>query len=187
MGRGVESDEKLMLCYKNGDADAFEVLFRRHKNPLFRYLYRQVGDRSLTEELFQDVWMNLIRARERYVARAKFATLLYKIARNRVVDHYRSKKHADSLLEESVARDVEMAWPDSSPGLDRLLDAERKVARLKVLISRLPQDQREAYLLHEEAELSVDEIARTTGVRKETAKSRLRYAIAKLRAGMSGD
>ena len=109
MGGDVDSDEKLMLCYKNGDADAFEILYRRHRNPLFRYLYRQVGNRSLTEELFQDVWMNLIRARERYKARAKFATLLYKIARNRVVDHYRSKKHAESQLEESVAHDVEIA------------------------------------------------------------------------------
>ena len=187
MGRGVDSDEKLMLCYKNGDADAFEVLYRRHRSPLFRYVYRQVGDRSLTEELFQDVWMNLIRARERYKARAKFSTLLYTIARNRVVDHYRSKKHADSLLEERAARDLEMAWPDNSPGPDRVLDAKRKVARLKILISRLPQEQREAYLLHEEAELSVEEIARTTGVRKETAKSRLRYAFAKLRAGMGDD
>jgi RNA polymerase sigma-70 factor (ECF subfamily) len=70
-------DEELMNRYRDGDAHAFEVLYTRHKGPLYRYLLRQCGAAALAEELFQDVWMKLIRARERYEARAKFTTYLY--------------------------------------------------------------------------------------------------------------
>ena len=82
-------DEELMTRYRDGDARAFEVLYTRHKGPLYRYLLRQCGAAALAEELFQDVWMNLIRTRERYEARAKFTTWLYTLAHHRVIDHHR--------------------------------------------------------------------------------------------------
>ena len=85
-------DEELMNRYRDGDAHAFEVLYTRHKGPLYRYLLRQCGAAALAEELFQDVWMKLIRARERYETRAKFTTYLYHLAHNRLIDHYRRAK-----------------------------------------------------------------------------------------------
>ena len=82
-------DEELMSRYRFGDAGAFEVLYKRHKGPLYRYLLRQCGAAAQAEELFQDVWFKVIRARERYEARAKFTTYLYHLAHNRLIDHYR--------------------------------------------------------------------------------------------------
>jgi RNA polymerase sigma-70 factor (ECF subfamily) len=132
--------------------------------------------------------MNLIRARDRYEPRARFATYLYSLAHNRVIDHYRKQ-----------ARGVPLSYDDDpdDPLTERLpaseqwqpeqqLAATRQAQQLLELMARLPEAQREALLLREEAGLSLDEIAQATGVNVETAKSRLRYAVAKLREGMSG-
>jgi RNA polymerase sigma-70 factor (ECF subfamily) len=179
-------DEELMNRYRDGDAHAFEVLYTRHKGPLYRYLLRQCGAAAQAEELFQDVWMKLIRARERYEARAKFTTWLYHLAHNRLIDHYRRAKAGvpisydddpDEPLIEQVA-DSELREPDNE------LDRRRLGQRLLVQIAILPETQREAFLLREESGLSLEEIAKVTGVNAETAKSRLRYALAKLRQGL---
>ena len=85
-----DSDEALMLRYRNGDARAFERLYERHKGALFRYFLRQCSQRAVAEELFQDVWTSLVRSRDRYRVRAKFTTLLYRMAHNRIIDHRRS-------------------------------------------------------------------------------------------------
>ena len=182
-------DEELMNRYRDGDAHAFEVLYTRHKGPLYRYLLRQCGAAALAEELFQDVWMNLIRTRERYEARAKFTTWLYTLAHHRVIDHYRRQAAGvpisydddpDEPLIEQVA-DSELRQPDNE------LDRRRLGQRLLVQIAALPEAQREAFLLREESGLSLAEIADVTGVNTETAKSRLRYALTKLRQGLTKD
>ena len=182
-------DEELMNRYRDGDAHAFEVLYTRHKGPLYRYLLRQCGAAALAEELFQDVWMNLIRTRERYEARAKFTTWLYTLAHHRVIDHYRRQAAGvpisydddpDEPLIEQVA-DSELHQPDNE------LDRRRLGQRLLAQIAALPEAQREAFLLREESGLSLAEIADVTGVNTETAKSRLRYALTKLRQGLTKD
>jgi RNA polymerase sigma-70 factor (ECF subfamily) len=182
----TRSDEALMLEYAAGNAHAFEVLYGRHKGPLYRYLLRQCRPAAVAEELFQDVWMNLIRARVRYEPRAKFSTYLYSLAHNRLIDHYRQQGRGlpisydddpdDSLLDRQPAA--------SATQPDRQVDLARQAGQLLRLIEGLPEAQREALLLREEAGLSVEEIAAATGVNMETAKSRLRYAVAKLRHGM---
>jgi RNA polymerase sigma-70 factor (ECF subfamily) len=182
-------DEELMNHYRDGDARAFEVLYTRHKGPLYRYLLRQCGATALAEELFQDVWMKLIGARARYEARAKFTTYLYHLAHNRLIDHYRRAKAGvpisydddqDDPLIEQVA-DSELLEPDNE------LDRRRLGQRLLEQIAALPEAQREAFLLREESGLSLEEIAAVTGVNIETAKSRLRYALTKLRQGLRGN
>src|SRR3989338_1153469 len=85
----TQSDEELMLGYRNGDAAAFEVLYIRHKGALYRYLLRQCRVAVVAEELLQDVWLNLVRARERYEVKAKFTTYLFRLAPNRLIDYYR--------------------------------------------------------------------------------------------------
>jgi RNA polymerase sigma-70 factor (ECF subfamily) len=179
------SDEELMLGYRDGDAAAFDVLYARHKGGLYRYLQRQCRNATAAEELFQDVWMNLIRARAGYTVQAKFTTYLYHLAHNRLIDHYRknsqaaisSFEDADSDALEELA-DERVAPPDSA------LDSRQQALRLLELLAELPEAQREAFLLQQEGGMSVEEIARATGVNRETAKSRLRYAMAKLREGM---
>lgn len=181
------SDEELMERYRDGDAGAFDTLYGRHKGGVFRYLARQCGNHGIAEELFQDVWMNLIRARAAYTVQAKFTTYLYRLAHNRLIDHYRAH-----------AANVAASFDDADgPSLDSLeaarnddpaVNAEvRQQARhILQLIENLPAAQREAFLLQQESDMSVEEIAQATGVSRETAKSRLRYAIAKLREGVEG-
>src|SRR5512135_1048269 len=107
------ADEQLMVRYRDGDAGAFDVLYRRHKGGLFRYLLRLSKQQSIAEELFQEVWSNLIRSRERYQPTAKFTTFLYQIAHHRLIDHVRQHPHLHLSL------DVEAGEGDD-PVLDSL-------------------------------------------------------------------
>ena len=174
-----------MLAYAGGDAGAFERLYARHKGPVFRYVLRSVKSRGEAEELFQDVWMKVIEARVRYAPRAKFTTWLYTIAHNRLVDHWRKSGLRVVSLDDENA-DVEE--PAGNPGLnpERQAQARQGLERLATAIAALPPAQREAFLLREEGGLSVEEIAAATGTNAEAAKSRLRYAMAKLKAALDG-
>jgi len=188
MGGGAEStDEELMLLYRDGDAGAFDALYARHKGGLYRYLLRQCRQAAAAEELFQDVWMSLIRARAGYSVQAKFTTYLYRLAHNRLIDHYRknSRVAMASFVEEDCDAIAELPDERERPQ-DETLDAKRQAGRLMELIAGLPEAQREAFLLQQEGGMSVEEIAQATGVTRETAKSRLRYAMVKLRQGMLG-
>jgi RNA polymerase sigma-70 factor (ECF subfamily) len=173
-----------MLAYRDGHTGAFDLLYRRHKGPLFRYLLRQCRNRATAEELFQDVWLNLIRARASYVVSSRFTTYLYRLAHNRLIDHYRRRVPAALVSYEDA---------EDSPQLTAARDAEPPVAyearaqlqRVLELVEELPAAQREAFVLQNEAGMSIEEIAEATGVTRETAKSRLRYAMNKLRAGLA--
>jgi RNA polymerase sigma-70 factor, ECF subfamily len=168
------ADEELMLAYRDGDAGAFEALYSRHRARLYRFVLRSVKERGLAEELYQDVWMRVIEARRRYVPKARFTTWLYAIAHNRLVDHWRRK--GLSLV------DVDSAEVEGGvPGPERQLQSRQDLQRFARALEALPAAQREAFLLHEEAGMSASEIAQATGADEEAAKSRLRYAMAKLR------
>lgn len=186
-----KSDEDLMLAYGKGDFRAFEIIYERYRGALYRYLLRQCGSTDDAQELFQDVWTNLIRARERYEVRAKFTTYLFRLAHNRMVDYYRKQSHNPTETEGLSNPDGEddILELENLPDLDgeqveNRLHLKRLTERLLELINQLPQPQRETFLLREEAGFSVEEIAEVTGVNPETAKSRLRYAVAKLRQGL---
>lgn len=173
------TDEELMLAYGAGDVPAFQTLYSRHRGPLFRHIARQVRDTALAEELFQDVWQRVITARDRYRPDAKFGTWLYQIAHNRVTDHWRAKQHrpeAPPDADEMAARVPDPETPE------RQLSAFEERRRLQLALEELPEDQREVVLLRLEQELSLEEIGEITGVGRETVKSRLRYAMDKLRA-----
>ena len=182
MGAG---DEQLMLAYREGDAGAFEELYRRHKGGLYRFVLRSVRDRAVAEELYQEVWMRAIEARGRYQVQAKFTTWLYTIAHNRLVDHWRKRGlQLVSLDQEDEAVDAP-ATPSFQP--EKILEGKQSLARFMQALEALPPAQREAFLLHEEAGMSVAEIARATGADEEAAKSRLRYALSKLKEAMDDE
>ncbi len=182
----AKSDETLMSAFRSGDAGAFELLYSRHRGGLYRFLLRQCGVAAVAEELFQDVWMSLIRAKSRYVPQARFATYLYRIAHNKVIDHFRRSAHRPSLPDQGAddvdPTDLLVADPREQP--DVRLETKAQIERFSVLLQALPHDQREAFVMREEGGLSLAEIAIATGVSEETAKSRLRYAVAKLRRGL---
>jgi len=176
-------DEDLMLSYQQGNAAAFEVLYERHRGGVFRYLLAKCHQQAIAEELFQDVWMKLIAARDRYEIRAKFTTYLYQLAHNHFIDYYR-KTRTDVIQQKDYDEDVEQIIANGQKQADEQLELQRKTETLSKLVDELPDEQREAFMLREEAGLTVAEIAEVTGVNTEAAKSRLRYAVKKLRAGL---
>ena len=187
------SDEALMLRYQAGDAAAFDELYARHRGGLYRFITRQCRVRERAEEIFQDVWMSLIQATERYRVEAQFRTWLYTVAHNKLMDYFRSNARSEAVLYEVKNTDDESGERAATiEGVanrteEPMVQAESRQqgAAILKLLDSLPAPQREAFLLYEEGGLSVDEIAQATGVSFEAAKSRLRYAVAKLREGLA--
>lgn len=191
------SDEELMERYRDGNAAAFDALYARHKGPVYRYLRRQCSPDHVADELFQDVWMRLVAARARYRPDAKFTTFLYRIAHNRLIDHYRASgrtptanastdlANGDRDGDDAVSAADDLAASTGNP--EEALTSRRLQHNLRVALDGLPHDQRDAFLLHEEGGLSLEEIAQTMGVGRETVKSRLRYALRKLRDTLGGE
>lgn len=185
------SDEALMLAYRDGDASAFELLYERWRGRLYRYLLHQVGAAAVADELYQDVWMRVIGARGHYEVTARFSTWMFRIAHNRLVDHWR--RLGREIVD--TAADFAPTDPDDEP-VDALATAsaapeenpERRAERAQLAtqliaaIEALPALQRDAFLMAEEGGMTLEEIAAATGTGRETVKSRLRYALAKLRS-----
>ncbi len=170
-------DVDLMVGYVRGDMACFEALYNRHRNGLYRYLKRMCGDGPDVDEIYQEVWIKLIRSRDRYRRQASFKTFLYTIAHNQAIDHWRRRRFRDA---QSSVSDIDQ-FESNERGPGDLVVSEQTKRRIKCALEQLPHDQREAFLLREEAGMSLQEIAQTTGVGAETAKSRLRYAVRKLR------
>ncbi|MGI9247813.1 MAG: RNA polymerase sigma factor [Woeseiaceae bacterium] len=172
-------DSALMLRYQDGDVSAFETLYRRHSDPLYRYLLRLCRHRDTAEDIFQDVWGKIVKARASYRPTAKFTTFLYRVAHNCFIDHLRrNKRHANGAPLEAEL----YAHPGEPP--ETLTERSLAKERLAEALNDLPDEQRDAFLLREEAGLNLDQIAAVTGSNRETAKSRLRYAVNKLRAAI---
>lgn len=177
------SDEALMLAYAAGEAEAFEPLYARHRGPLFRFILRQVRVQATAEELFQDVWQKVVTARDRYRPEAKFSTWLYQIATNRLTDHWRAATHRPMASEDDMARLAREADPETPEHTLSVFEQRRGLQRA---LESLPPDQREVVVLRLEQELSLEAIGEITGAGRETVKSRLRYAMDKLRARLGG-
>jgi RNA polymerase sigma-70 factor (ECF subfamily) len=170
-----ESDETLMARYGRGDAAAFELLYRRHEMRIWRYLERNVRNRATADELMQDVWFAVARDAARYAPSARFTTWLFTIAHNRMIDSIRTSRRQTSL--ETLEYEAE----DPGPGPLAEAVARDQAGALILAFEKLPGEQREAFLLQIEGDLSVEEIASIMQSSFETTKSRLRYARAKLR------
>ena len=191
MGLAQETDENLMVRFGRGEAAAFEFLYRRHESRVFRYLQRNVKNEATANDLMQEVWFAVVRGAAKYQPTAKFTTWLFTIAHNRMVDMIRANHRLQSLDAGDDA-DSDDADPAGLSLLDRLavdrkleppaqVQSQDEAAALLGAVAQLPAEQRSAFLLQAEGDLSVEEIAEATGSNFETVKSRLRYARAKLR------
>jgi RNA polymerase sigma-70 factor (ECF subfamily) len=176
-----EDDATLMARYVRGDARAFERLYQRHRTPLYRYLMRHTRNPATADDLFQEAWSKLIATRERYEPRAQFRTFLFHIAHNCFLDHCRRRAARPELQEDGASANFAA---DDATRPDAHAERSQVLASYRAALRTLPAEQRDAFLLYEESGLSLEEIARITGVGPETAKSRLRYAVAKLRAAL---
>lgn len=179
----LQTDATLMQRYAQGDAAAFEALYRRHELRVWRFILRMVRDQALAEELMQDVWFAVAREAVRYRPVAKFTTWLLTLAHHRVVDSFRTAKQHVSLDAPDADGDTlgDRVAADSGFGPLRQVESREQAAALLDAVAALPADQREAFLLQAEGGMSVEEIAAATGAAFETARSRLRYARSKLR------
>ncbi len=186
-----ETDEQLMHAYREGNARAFELLLARHERKVWNFLRRSVGDAALAEDLLQEVFLRVIKARLEWKGEAKFTTWVYAIARNLCVDHARRAVHRDArsldaptrvddeageTLHDRLATDARDAEGLASDGQVR--------ARVDAAVAALPPDQREVFLLREVMDMPFAEIAVVVGAPEPTVKSRMRYALERLREAL---
>jgi RNA polymerase sigma factor (sigma-70 family) len=183
MTEAVDSDEALMLRYAAGDVRAFEALYLRHEMKVWRYIYRSVCNQATADELMQDVWFAVAKAASRYQPKARFTTWLFTLARHRMIDRHRSAEphHRRELMHEHSERCIDQLAAGASDEPSQQAQSAQHTDALIMAVEQLPAEQREAFLMQAEGELSVEEISAATGVSFETVKSRLRYARSKLK------
>lgn len=173
------SDENLMKNYAAGDQHAFEELYTRHKGAVFRYFLRQCSDQGTAEELYQDVWVKLINAKANYKPEAKFTTWLFTLAHNHLVDWYR--KQGRKLDKVSANDEIPEVTAHENWQPENDFERKRLGKALTEAVMKLPNEQSEVFLMHQEGGLTVKEIAEILNISHEAAKSRYRYATKKLR------
>lgn len=187
------ADEELIARYAKGELKAFEILYQRHRKPVFNFILRSVHSPERAEELVQEVFMRLVQNANGYVRDAKFTTWLYTIARNICIDSYRRTRNRQELsLQRSLGHDDQ-----GGNTLEHMLEdakaadaSEKRVFEQQVKdvleegIALLPEEQREVFLLREASHLAYGEIASIVEVSENTVKSRMRYALSHLRKHM---
>jgi RNA polymerase sigma-70 factor (ECF subfamily) len=198
----TDDDNDLMRAFAQGDARAFERLYARHHAALYRFVRRVLGaaQAAQTDEVFQDTWLRVVNARQRWAPQgAAFRTWLFTLAHHRAIDVLR-KSGREVSLDAQQDSDERVPWqPAAEAQAWREWPAPATAAasatedqafwraagqRLLDCLETLPAVQRSAFLLHHEDGLALDELARALEVGFETAKSRLRYAMSKLRTCM---
>jgi RNA polymerase sigma-70 factor (ECF subfamily) len=177
------SDEALMLSYRSGDLLAFKELYRRHSQGLYRFIAWRCPRRDWVDEIVQDAWANLHAARASYQPQAAFRTYLYQIARNRLIDLLRMKEAqpVNEAAGDDEESEVERLADEHGASPQVSLEKKQQIALLHDAIRLLPAEQKEAIVLQQFNGMSLEEIAAVTAVPAETVKSRLRYAMQKLR------
>ena len=179
-----------MLAFAAGDMAAFDTLYGRHRRALYAFIARLLTGRdSAVDDVFQEAWLAVARSRATYRPTAKFRTWLFQIARNRTIDLLRERRPALASELTALADDADPFDSIADPAAispDAAIDRADKAAAIAQALAALPAVQREAFLLREHGDMPLEDIARVTGVNVETAKSRLRYAVAKLRAALRG-
>ncbi|MEO7036838.1 MAG: RNA polymerase sigma factor, partial [Polyangiaceae bacterium] len=190
--QGDATDEMLMVRYQRGEREAFVELVRRHNRPIYNFVLRQLRVPSVSEDVTQDVFMRLVQNAADFKHEARFLTWLYTIARNLCIDQLRKFSHRRHASLDQPASDN----PDAPSLLDSISDpsphasAERTAVSSEVrssivkAVDSLPDDQREVFLLREVANLPFKDIAEITGVGENTVKSRMRYALDRLKAAL---
>jgi RNA polymerase sigma-70 factor (ECF subfamily) len=189
-------DEQLLAAYRAGDVAAFEALLARYEKPIWTYLRRFVRHDEAAEDLLQEVFLRVVRdaqdaAAPGWKGAAKFSTWLYTIARNLCVDRARREAfRAAASLDVAGGEDSapvslhdRLAAPDRPA--DAVLAGRQAAARIDRAIATLPEDQREVFLMREVMELPFAEIAAVVGASEPTVKSRMRYALEKLRVALA--
>jgi RNA polymerase sigma-70 factor, ECF subfamily len=176
------ADEVLMRRYQRGDDQAFQQLYERHRASLRRFVRRLSPETADHEEIAQETWMAVIQGRDRYRPQARFVTYLFSIGRRRTMDRWRKLGRASELEPDAEELD-RLAGPTSHEPEHRAATVALRTD-LMTAVASLPILQREVFLLRAEGNLTLEEIGEVTGTGRETAKSRLRYALNRLRIAL---
>lgn len=193
-------DAALMRAFQRGDTRAFEQLLAKHRKAVFNFCLKMLGDRAQAEDALQEVFLRIVRARAEWAHTAKVTTWMYTIARNHCLDGLRRASHRktaslDQPFHEGEEQGATLGEriPDTE-GLapDRAAESRRLRAKLVAAIASLSEEQREVFVMREYAGMPFKEIAAVVGVSENTVKSRMRYALEKLKAylaqaGIRGD
>lgn len=177
-----------MEAYQRGDARAFEELLKRHRRPVYNFIHRHVGSEATAEDLLQEAFLRIIKGASAYKQQAKFTTWLYTIVRNLCVDQARRARHRQAVSldqpldrSEGAGRSMGDVVADSGAAVDRQVIGAELRGRLMAAIGSLNDEQREVFLMREYLNLPFKEIADIVGCPENTVKSRMRYALEKLR------
>ncbi|HXT75110.1 MAG TPA: sigma-70 family RNA polymerase sigma factor [Candidatus Eisenbacteria bacterium] len=189
----ARSDVQLMLDVKAGDEQSFALLLQRYRSPLVNFLYRMVRNREQAEDLAQEVFIRVYRARADYVPSAKFTTWLFRIATNLALNSVRDTRHqrAEISLDAPITTDAEdgdektIDAPDKHPNIEQHLVEEDRKKMIRHAIEKLPEKQRAAVLLHKYQELDYNEIAKILECSESALKSLLFRAYETLRVELA--
>jgi len=174
------SDAELMQHYRSGDAEAFQRLYLRHRERLYRYVLRLARNAAEADEIFQDVWLAVVRNASGYRASAKFVTYLLAIAHRRMIDLMRRQARTGDGTQAGI-EEAELVADESFRQPQEVALLAESHSAMNAAVAKLPIVQREAFLMQAIGEMTLDEIAEATSTARETVKSRLRYAYARLR------
>ena len=193
--QGVEAmartDVQLMLDVKAGDEQSFELLLRKYRTPLVNFLYRMVRDTAVAEDLAQEVFLRVYRARQEYAPSAKFTTWMFRIATNLALNSVRDNRHRqmeismDQTVDTGEDEQRALEVPDRAPSVEQELVARCRAELIMKAIHTLPEKQRAAVLLHKYQELDYGEIARVLECSESALKSLLFRAYETLRVELA--
>lgn len=178
----IISDSELVSSYIDGNEKSLETLIKRHKQRIYSFIYSKVLDRDLTEDIFQDTFIKVIRTLKlgNYNEQGKFVSWVMRIAHNLVIDHFRKNKRIPKF-ENSYDFDIFSVLSDSSLNAEKSLIKDQILNDVKKLIEYLPDDQKEVLKYRFYNDMSFKEISEKTGVSINTSLGRMRYALINLR------
>lgn len=186
-GHAESSDEMLMVRYKRGDRDAFAELVRRYQRPLFNFSLRYVGKADLAADITQETFLRVVKRSADFKHESRFSTWLFAITRNLCIDELRRFKHGAHSPVETIDTRNELHRAPSSPRIDAEQSSVTSEIRDCIVraIDQLPEEQKEVFLLRQLGGIPFAEIALIAGIKENTAKSRMRYALERLQQELS--
>ena len=182
MKKNLISDSVLVKSYIQGDEKSLETLIKRHKQRIYNFIYSKVFDRDLTEDIFQDTFIKVIRTLKlgNYNEEGKFVSWVMRIAHNLVIDHFRKKSRIPKF-DSNNDFDIFSVLRDNEINIENKMIRDQILFEVKKIINFLPDDQKEVLVYRYYNELSFKEISEKTGVSINTSLGRMRYALINLR------
>jgi len=186
----TESDETLVARFQAGDRAAFAVLVRRHQGPLYHFAFRQLRSQPAAEDVVQEAFVRVVQNAADFKNEARFTTWVYTITRNLCIDQLRKRAHRKHPSLDEARGDEKDGRTLGELVADKKSDTERQAVGSEMkehiarAVAKLPDDQREVFLMREVSNLPFKEIAEITGVPENTVKSRMRYALERLQEAL---